>query len=146
MWLICLWSTHLYKIYSLNAICCFFLKAQREIKTDFGVSKSELENQISFVSLFCRWNFQIISWTTSDICPFRPQHFVLSTDQTSIGHMLFQWVIDVTQLFLINTKMLENRQFWFSGNFWIWGAKSVFLNWSLWDKNEAWPQFVFYLF
>ena len=38
---------------SQNAICCFFLKAQREIKTDFGVSKSELENQISFVSLFC---------------------------------------------------------------------------------------------
>ena len=42
---------------SLNAICCFFLKAQRVIKTDFGVSKSELENQISFCFAFLLMNF-----------------------------------------------------------------------------------------
>ena len=34
-----------------------FLKAQRETKTDFGVSKSELENQISFCFAFLLMNF-----------------------------------------------------------------------------------------
>ena len=31
---------------SQNAICCLFLKAQRETKTDFGFSNREVENQI----------------------------------------------------------------------------------------------------
>ena len=135
MWLICLWSTHLYKIYSLNAICCFFLKAQREIKTDFGVSKSELENQISFCFAFLLMNFsnyimgnkRHLPFPSSTLCvvarsnQYRP-HVV------SMGYRCDTVVSDEYK----NAGKQTILIFW---QFLHWGAKFVILNWPLWDKN-----------
>ena len=53
-------------------------------------------------------------------------------NSVNLGFVAFNGLCDTAVL--INTKMLE-QTILISGNFWIWGAKSAFLNWSLRDKN-----------
>ena len=120
---------------SQKTICCLFLKAQRETKTDFGFSNREVENQI-----FLGFAFLLMKLSDYIMDRKRPLSFPFSTlcvvsDQTGIDHMLFQWVLDATQLFLMKMKNVGKQTIFDFLAFLYWRVRVVNFNWSLWDKT-----------